>query len=309
MERPTAEDIQFGLLNRVVDRITAQVSSAFTGAGVEHLLLKGPAVADWLYGEDEIRVYGDSDFLVPLGSWERAVAMLLELGFEDDHAEMAHPRMESLTSHPYVRQGANVDMHASLHGLHCAPGQVWDVLARDAVDITVDGVTVQTLGLPARALHVALHANQHRDGKALTDLERALEQVPEDVWRSAAVLAHEVRGAAAMASGLRIVPAGEALAQRLGISHLHSVETSLRAAQVPLAEGLHELARTPSLRARLAIVRREIVPTPSFMRWWSPLAARSRAGMALAYLWRPVHLIVRLPAAVRTIREARRHGD
>jgi hypothetical protein len=37
------------------------------------------------------------------------------------------------------------------------------------------------------------------------------------------------------------------------------------------------------------------VPTPAFMRHWFPQARRGPLGMVLAYLWRPLWLVLRLP--------------
>jgi hypothetical protein len=54
------------------------------------------------------------------------------------------------------------------------------------------------------------------------------------------------------------------------------------------------------------MLAREVVPTVKFMQWWSPLARRGRGGLLLAYLWRPLYLITRTPAAVRAVRHARK---
>jgi hypothetical protein len=50
-------------------------------------------------------------------------------------------------------------------------------------------------------------------------------------------------------------------------------------------------------------------PPPAFMRAWSPLARRGALGLALAYAWRPVWLVVHSGAAVRAWRRARRSAD
>ena len=292
---------------RLVDRLAVEVSASFDSAGVDHVLLKGPAIAQWLYDEEEVRSYGDADFLVQRADWERAVAVLRAEGFDDALAAMAHPRMESFHSHPWSAQGrGEVDLHATLEGLQAPMEVVWQALAADRDTLRLQYGEVETLNEPGRLLHVALHASQHQDGKAVVDLERALTRVDGDRWREAALLAERVDGMAAFLSGLRISDAGGEMIRRLGLQEVHSVETLLRADQVPLAEGLNELATARGLRAKLGLLVGELAPSPAFMRWWSPLARRGRLGLALAYAWRPIYLALRLPAAVRALVRARR---
>jgi hypothetical protein len=293
--------------NLLVDRTTCRVSSAFEAAGIRHVVLKGPTFADWLYEAAEVRPYNDSDFLVAHRAWQRAVDVLQQLGFRDRLAAMDHPRMESLHSYPWGTDDsadADVDLHATLDGLTVDPDEVWEVLSAETVPHRVGRREVWALSTAARALHIALHAAQHRVGHPLEDLERALERTPETTWACAAALADRLGGRAAFGSGLCTLPAGQELARRLGVEDATSTATRLRAAQVPLAEGLRELLTTPSLRGRLGLIRREVLPSPAFLRWWSPLAHYGRIGLLAAYAWRPLYLLSRLPRAAWALRAA-----
>jgi hypothetical protein len=294
---------------RVVDRLAAEISGTFTAAGIDHVLLKGPAFAAWLYDEDEIRPYGDADFLIQHHDWSRATDVLRGAGFEDALADMAHPRMESFHSHPWRSPRGEVDMHASLEGLGAEPDVIWRELTAQRGSLRLPDGELDTLAEPGNLLHAALHVAQHRDGNAVTDLARALERVGDERWAEAAALADRVAGMPAFLSGLNAIEPGRELIRRLELADAHSVETLLRAGQVPLAEGLHELSQARGLRAKLALLIGELAPKPAFMRWWSPLARRGRAGLALAYLWRPVYLASRLPAAGRALWHARRRAS
>ncbi len=297
------------IFTRIVDQVAVHMSVRFTEAGIDHVLLKGPTIAGWLYGDDEVRPYGDADFLIRRADWERAAEVLKAEGFEDELAKMAHPRMESFHSHPWrSKTKGDVDMHATLEGLDADMDVVWQELTARRETLQLPDGPVAMMAEAGRLLHIALHASQHRDGRPITDLERALERASDASWAEAAEPAARVDGVAAFLSGLRTRPEGDALIDRLGVRDIRSVETLLRAGQVPLAEGLHELSEAEGLRAKLRLGFHEAFPSPDFLRWWTPLARRGRLGLALAYAWRPLYLASRLPSALRALREARRRA-
>jgi hypothetical protein len=300
--------IQTGLRNQLIDRVTVEVSEALAAEGIASILLKGPAIATWLYDRSEVRAYGDSDLLIQHDHWTRATALLQRLGFTHDVSEMAHPRMESFASDPWYRGNDNLDLHSIVYGIGANPTRIWSVFSATAVPIEVAGAQLRALGLPARTLHIALHAAQHQDGKAVADLERALERLDLELWQAAASLAARLDALAAFAGGLKLLPQGEELSRRLAVSGARSIRMDLRSSGVPMTEGLFELWEAPGPRAKLRVVRDEIVPKPAFMRWWSPLARRGRLGLAAAYAWRPIYLLAHAPAAVREVWRASRRA-
>jgi hypothetical protein len=298
--------------NLLVDRMIADVFDAFTIASIEAILLKGPAIAGWLYEDDEIRVYGDGDFLVARAQWEAAGSVLRELGFQEDIARLEHPNLESFASYPWGREteGAgmqSIDMHATLAGIVAGFPRVWSILSSDTAEVAIAGRRVPILGEPARTMHIALHAAHHHEGKPMLDLERALERLDDGLWREAAEVAQALDATAAFATGLRLTPAGDALARRLGVHEVHSVAAALKVAEVPLSEGLEQLAATSGVRAKLALAWSELVPSADFLRWWSPaLATRGPLGLAVAYVWRVIWLIGHLPRGLIAWRSAHR---
>jgi hypothetical protein len=300
--------------NLLVDRMIAEVFEAFDGAGIEAILLKGPAIAGWLYTEDEIRAYGDGDFLVARAQWEEASLVLRALGFREDIARLEHPNLESFASYPWGREtgGAgmqSIDLHATLAGIVADFPRVWSILSSGTAEIVIAGRRVPILGEPARTMHIALHAAHHHEGKPMLDLERALERLDGGLWSEAAQVAEALDATAAFATGLRLTPAGDALARRLGVHEAHSVAAALKIANVPLSEGIEQLAATSSVRGKLALAWSELAPSADFLRWWSPaLATRGRLGLAVAYMWRVVWLIGHLPRGFIAWRSARRAG-
>lgn len=276
-----------------VDAAAAEAIAALRAAGVPSLLLKGPALAAWLY-PDEHRVYGDADLLVPLDRVERAGAVLAQLGYA---ASANPPQEDDVIEHavPWVRaaDGAAIDLHHTLSGA-AAPERVWPGLHAGADEL--DGLPVP--GRAGLALITALHAAQHGEGRPLEDLGRAV-RAPDTPWEAAAGLAGELVATTQMSRGLRLVPGGTELAERLGLPGEDLLDAG------PTVLGLERLAAARGVRAKLAIVRAEAFPAPEFLRWWRPWAGRSRVALAAAYVYRVGWLVVHVPRGISE-RRARR---
>jgi hypothetical protein len=301
----------FALMQTVtVDAVTAEVAAALAARNVPAILLKGPSLSAWLYAEGATRTYRDVDLLIGRQDRQAAENVLRELGFADVLAPMAHPRMESEKSYPWRRDWVEVDLHTSIWGFEVDEDTVWAVLSEERTPITVAGARVDALSLPARALHVALHAAHHGDSspKSAEDLRRATA-ADASVWDDAARLAERLGASGTFATGLRLDPAGGVpIARRLGLEDAVSLSALLDASQVELAWGFEELASTPGLAPKIRLVAREIFPSPSFMRWWSPLARRGRRGLVAAYLLRPFTLARKAVPGFRAWQAARRRA-
>jgi hypothetical protein len=299
-------------INLVLDATAAEVAIALRNEGVRAILLKGPPLVRWLYGNDSARSSVDVDLLVAPGQLSAAEAALVRLDFSrlaTGTGETDRPRHASTWS-PHTGAPC-VDLHTTIVGIGHSAAHAWNLLSARTEHLEIGGGHIEVLAPPARAMHVVLHAAQHgvREPQPLQDLERALEALPEEIWREAAELAAQLEAIPAFAAGLSLVPAGRELLARLGLPAKGSVESVLRAASAPpLALGLEWLARAPSPGARVRFVVRKIIPPPSFMRIWSPLARRGRAGLAAAYVWRSVWLLLKAGPALRAWRRARRES-
>ena len=293
--------------NLKVDAVTVEVIAAFEAAGVDSILLKGPTFARWLYAGD-VRDYHDSDILIPPDRLDVAEAELHRLGFElpPIYEEGGRPP----TDHAWVRLSdkVRVDLHWGLTGARCASSQLWDVLSRCKETLQLGGGEVQGLSEPARAMHVALHAAQHGSGfsKPADDLAKALEIVPLTTWLEAAEVARSIDAEEAFGAGLRLHPRGQAVAADLSLPGVRTTETWLRSSGASdLAVSLEWFLSKPGWRGKVAYILRNLFPSSSFMRDWSALARRGQLGLGLAYVWRPLSLLGRLPRALAELRRAR----
>ena len=293
-----------------VDAVTANVVSALRQAGVASLLLRGPAIARWLYAEGETRAYRDVDLLVEPERRADAEAVLAGLGLVHRQAGFARGEsVEHASEWICRRPSVVVDLHRGIEGVRADPAELWAALSSGSHSIDVAGMPADAPSEPALALIVALHAAHHgfRGSKHVDELRRALERAKFATWQEALQLAARVEAVPALAAGLRLLPEGAAVAERLRLPTDTDPVTALRAASAPsTAIGFARLAATPGVRAKLALAARKLVPTPAFMRHWSRLARRGRPGLVLAYLWRPFWLLLQLlPAGVAWLRARR----
>jgi putative nucleotidyltransferase-like protein len=294
-----------------IDAGTVDVVDSFEQAGVPALLLKGASIASWLYPDRTERPYVDCDLLVAPAQFATAEDVLSAMGYESLLGEMGMPSWwcEHAAWWQRPSDGLCVDLHRTLVGVRVDHATTWQVLSRDATDVLVAGRPVPTLDLPARTLHVALHAAQHGLGwgLAIADLERALAEADDDLWLAAADLAAELDATAAFLAGLRLVPAGRQLVARLRLPDVRSVEAELRAGSPPpLALAFEQLVRARGARARAAMVWRKLVPGVAFMRATDSCAIEDRFGLARAYLRRWSWMIQHAPRGLMAWYRARR---
>lgn len=294
-----------------VDVATAEAVSTLRARGVPSLLLRGPAIARRVYPPGAPRSYLDADLMVPPDGRRRAEAALRELGYAPvvGDAELAGHR--PLHAHEWLQaqDGVAIDLHRALSGASAPPEDQWRAFAEGAETLAVAGAEVDVPSLAATALGIALHAAHHgpRRDQPVRDLRAALERLGESVWREAAALAGRIGAASALAAGLRLEPAGELLARRLGLPSEVPVDVALRASSPPpLALGLEWLLRTPGVRAKAVLLARTLAPTPGALRTWRALARRPGYGLACAYATHPLWLARHAPSSLAAVLRARR---
>jgi hypothetical protein len=292
----------------VIDVMTADLCDAFGVEGIRCILLKGPAIARWLYLRPAERSYLDVDLLVPEAQLARAERLLERKGFKRLGRE-AIPGDWPKHAHNWIRpDGAVLDLHYTIPGAGVPPSDVWDVLRGRVETMIVANRSVDVLDEGARALLVALHA--WKDGRvrqARADLALALDRLPRGAWEDAAGLADSLQALEGMAAGLEREPAGRSLARDLHLPTERSTAVALRAEGAPpLAVGIDWFIRTPGWREKTALVIRKVFPPPAFLRDWSPLAERGPIGLAAAYVWRPLWILWHAGPALRAWFRAKR---
>ncbi len=289
----------FAVRALLLDGTLAEIARTFREKDVQSLLLKGPAFARWLYEEPRRRAYLDIDLLVAPGSFDAAESALADLGFR------SLPRLFAAHHTVWQRDGlldVDVDLHHGVVGVGVPHEVAWPYLAKGAETIEVFGERLVVPGLPAMALTLGLQLLQDggANAKHREDLRRALEKADFGVWQAAATLARELNAHEALGLGLRFVPGGREMADRLQLPAPASRRLLLWASRPPAtAGGIERLVSTKGAVGKLRLLREKLAPSPEFMRWWFPPARRSRWGLAAGYAWRPIWLALKLPGGLR----------
>jgi len=298
-------------LNLANDAVTAELAARMRAAGIRGIVLKGPSLRRWLYGDEPVRFSVDVDLLVDPATFDAidpvmSAAGWTYLGVNAIGADRDHNR-----TWQHGREGPMLELHRTIAGIRADPAAVWRVLSARTTSLELHDGEVEVLDVPARAMHVALHAAQHGVAHERTaeDLRRALQAASAQDWAQAARLARELDATPAFAAGLRRVPEGRELAARLGLAEEMPADVAWRVDSAPpMTDGLGVLADAPGVRAKLRFVARHLVPPAGYMRVWLPIARRNRAGLALAYLYRPLWLLKGIGPAVLARRRARSRG-
>jgi hypothetical protein len=294
----------------MADGITAEVVRALETADIRCILLKGPALARWLYDERDVRTYVDCDLMVAPEDIPRAENLLSEKGFRLSGFDSIAGDWPKHARTWFREDSGNVDLHHTLVGVGVSDAELWELLSSRTERMHVLGVEVEVLTLAGRALVLTLHAAKDgpRVEKIRRDLGKALERVPLNVWREAAELAVRLDASPGFAAGLRLLPEGRELARRLNLASELRMEAALRMSggPPPLAAGLEWMANEPGLRRRAVLAFRKMFPPRAYLRTWTPIARSGPLGLAVARAWRPFWVIWHLGPAFLAWRRARR---
>ena len=297
-----------GAISLQADSTAGEVTTALRERGIRALLLKGPALARWLYEDPSERTYVDADLLVANDQLDGARRILGALGFAVHEAGRPPPG-EAEHAEPWRRRGepGGIDLHFTFFGCGVPPEEVWPLVAAGTDTLDVGGTQVEIPSVEARALLVSLHAAQHGAGfaKPEEDLRRAIAIAGEDVWAGAAALAARLDAELTFSSGLGLVQGGSDLARRLGLID-PAVASAALAGTGPLVLGFERMARARGIRSKLALALRELFPPPSHMRWRAQSEGSGAVPFPALYARRLVRLARHAGPSIRARRRSYR---
>ena len=156
-----------GLRLAVLGRAGGSTLRGLLAAGVDPIVLKGPALGQLVYPEAALRPFGDLDLLLRARDVPAAHRALLAQGFEagQDPAGLAPRLMPQLTPYElqYWHRGRQllVEIHIDDPFSTGLVARDLDGYWRRAVPITVGGVAARALALDDQVLQLCAHAHYH----------------------------------------------------------------------------------------------------------------------------------------------------
>lgn len=192
------------------------ITQRFEKAGIDLLVLKGPAQAMLLFGNAQARSCRDIDLLVRPAQMEAAIALLRSLGYGTRPDLLArHVNAIYLASES---GGPPVELHTRLSEDDIAfPSCVLDPF-RHSGELTINGGKVRTLSPGATIAYAAHHAARHHWSRFywLADLMAATRRPAAD-WEEAVVFAKQGGTERHLAMAVRLVAGLTGLAPPVAI--------------------------------------------------------------------------------------------
>jgi hypothetical protein len=144
-----------------VERCLLEVAPSFEEAGIEFVVMKGPALAHTVYPDPSWRFFGDLDLLVRTADWRQACAVLEDLGLKRDLPEPRHGFDERFGKACVYRRpsGPEIDLHRTLV---VGPFGLWietDRLFESTSDFRLGNRTLRRLDDTSLLLHACVHAS------------------------------------------------------------------------------------------------------------------------------------------------------
>lgn len=149
--------MQHSRANRVRAKTLAEVLDAFQSAGIDALVLKGAALAHWVYPQPGLCPIRDVDVLVSRSQARQAQSLLAELGFNAPLPGNALPA-KHLPNAQREAEGlpVSIELHHNLYA-NGTPAIEMEALRLRTIPFTIENVTAYTLSHEDMLEHIYQH--------------------------------------------------------------------------------------------------------------------------------------------------------
>jgi hypothetical protein len=286
----------------------AQLLAALTDAGIDHLVFKGPVLAELVYGNPAVRAYTDLDVLVHRADLEAVQGILNDLGYRRRQDDVRPGVYESFGNEaPWSKRDDGYDLHIDLHWkpvskLYDAMPWVWE----SADPWEIYGVPTRVFSPEVRLLYLSAHLTVHHGQREAHetllwryDVALAAQGHPRALaWSSVLTLARThglmlpLKRAIAAIDATWTVPLPDAVRQALEtFQPTGRAVRTLDLLNAPVDRQVDHtmkfwviLAKQPSWRQRIGYVLSHVFPTWGYMR--AHYGTRGPVATALRYPYR-----------------------
>lgn len=138
------------------------LTRAFAKAGIDAIVLKGPALAIQAYGDCSRRTFADIDLLVPRSDLRAAKKLIIERGYTPKFDEQMNDRLvKGQHALEFSGPGPNVEVHWSLLSRHLrfdlGPEELW----KEARKLECAGAEINALAPHQLFVYLCAHGAKH----------------------------------------------------------------------------------------------------------------------------------------------------
>ncbi len=150
-----------------INRNIRQVLGALNDSGIDYMVVKGPAVAQMLFPNPNLRVYNDLDLIVRERNWEDVSRLLFQLGYSVLAGQPAPPPkvIPQETDHEteYLNAEENFRVEAHYDDILRTGLMARDTEAfwRRSIQLEFQGIPIRTLCLEDQLVYLCAHAHHH----------------------------------------------------------------------------------------------------------------------------------------------------
>ncbi len=166
------------------------VADAFAQACIPMLPLKGPVLAQQLYGDVGMKASLDLDILIPKSYFDIAWETLETLGYHTEFNYKLSPRQRNYLLNnfhhlAFINGNIRIELHWKINTNRYMTGRPNEEYFREAITITIAGKAIQTLHPDHLTEYLAIHGSNHAWNRLdwLYDFTKALTIHPETLQR------------------------------------------------------------------------------------------------------------------------------
>jgi hypothetical protein len=139
-----------------------KVFTKLTKDGISFIVLKGPHLAETIYGDLALRPFGDLDILVKEEEVPKACSSIMDIGYSPKEANKNSREHHHHLPTFYKKDSLPVEIHIEISSTKRLPSRVvHETLWERASSVEIGGVEVLVLSLEDLLLHLSLHICQH----------------------------------------------------------------------------------------------------------------------------------------------------
>jgi hypothetical protein len=148
----------------VLQKHFREVGETFNAHHISFVALKGIYLSEWLYGDIGLRQFSDIDVLVREQDGEKSLEILSSLGYvpaDTGETDFVKQQQEIIHYLPMIKEGVSIEIHIKLHrdaeSYRLDNASLW----KNAIPVTLQGMSIYALGKYDQLIHLCVHLDKH----------------------------------------------------------------------------------------------------------------------------------------------------